>query len=447
VFRSILIANRGEIALRVIRTARRLGITAIAVYSDADEHALHVRDADIAVRIGPAPAAASYLDAEAILAAARASGAEAVHPGYGFLSENSEFARRVIAAGIAWIGPDPDTIDAMGDKIAARNLMADAGVPIARGTREPVASVEDALIAAGTVGYPLMVKAAAGGGGIGMSAVADADELNTAFGTAQARAQRFFGDSAILLEQLVSPARHIEVQVLGLADGTVVALGERECSVQRRHQKIIEETPSPALTDQQRAEVSAAAVRAAEAVQYRGAGTVEFLFSPSEGTFVFLEMNTRLQVEHPITELVFGIDLVEAQLRVAAGEEPAFDPSTLRANGHAIELRLYAEDPDTFRPSPGTIARWEFPPGDGIRIDAGYGAGDVVSPYYDPMIAKLCVWGADRNQALDRARSLVANATVDGIVTNIPLLRRVLDHHEFATGAYDTRVIDRMNHG
>ena len=446
-FTSLLIANRGEIAVRIIRTARRLGIRTILVHSDADATSRATQEADVAVRIGPPPASSSYLDIEAILAAARDHGAEAIHPGYGFLSENATFARRVLESGIAWVGPAPETMEAMASKIAARNLMETAGVPVARGTREPLSTLDEALAAADGVGYPLMVKASAGGGGIGMSAVADAGELAAAFEAARTRAERFFGDPAILLEQLISPARHIEVQILGLADGTVLALGERECSVQRRHQKVVEETPSPALSPAQRDRILDAAVRAGEAVDYRGAGTVEFLLSPASGEFVFLEMNTRLQVEHPVTELVFGVDLVEAQLRVAAGDAPVPGLTEARSHGHAIEMRLYAEDPVTFMPAPGTIDRWDLPSGDGIRIDSGYGAGDTVSPYYDPMLAKLCVWGENRAAALERATALIAGSRVAGVTTNLPLLSRVLETADFVSGDYDTGLIGRMTRG
>ncbi len=444
-FETVLVANRGEIAVRVIRTCQRLGIKAVAVYSEADAGALHVRLADEAVLLGPAPAAESYLGADRVLEAAKVTGAEAVHPGYGFLAENASFARAVAGAGLAWIGPPPEAIEAMGDKVAARETMAAAGVPVAPGTG-PLPSADAAVRAAAGIGYPVMVKAAAGGGGIGMAAVADEAGLRDAFETARTRAERFFGSPAVFLERYVTRARHVEVQVLGLADGRVLALGERDCSVQRRHQKVAEETPSPGVGPELRARMLAAAVRAAEAVDYRGAGTVECLVSPdTAGEFFFLEMNTRLQVEHPVTELVTGIDLVEEQLRVAAGEPPAFGPGGPPApTGHAIELRVYAEDPKRFLPGPGTITRWEEPAGDGVRVDAGYAAGDTVTPYYDPLMAKLCVWAPDRAGALDRARTAVAGFTVEGPKCNLPFFAELLASPEFVSGRYDTGLVSRM---
>jgi len=444
-FDSVLVANRGEIAVRVIRTVQRLGLRAVAVYSEADADALHVRMADHAVPIGPAPAAQSYLVIDGLLAAARDCGAQAVHPGYGFLAENADFARAVISAGLTWIGPAPESIQAMGDKIAARNAMSDAGVPVAPGTREAVTDVEDALAHAHQIGYPLMVKAAAGGGGIGMAVVEDESGLREAFETARNRAERFFGSPAILLERFVPAARHVEVQILGLADGRMVALGERDCSVQRRHQKVAEETPSPGVDEALRAAMLAAAVRAGEAVSYSGAGTVEFLVDTGRpGHFYFLEMNTRLQVEHPVTELVTGLDLVEEQLRIAAGAEPSFGASVPAPAGHALEFRVYAEDPRRFLPSPGTIRRWEIPDGEGVRVDAGYAAGDTVTPYYDPLMAKLCVWGEDRAAALDRAAEAVAAFVIEGPKNNLPFFGELLADEGFASGDYDTGLISRM---
>src|SRR5215468_1269086 len=343
---SVLVANRGEIARRVIKTARRMGIRAVAVYSDADADLPYVREADEAVHIGPSQPARSYLDAAALIGAARTTGAAAVHPGYGFLAENADFARQVIAAGLTWVGPSPGAIERMGDKIQARNLMEEAGVPVSPGSREPVTDLTSAIKEAERIGYPVMVKAAAGGGGIGMGAAADEAGLRSAFETARSRAERFFGSPAILLERFTERARHVEVQILGLADGRVLALGERDCSVQRRHQKVAEETPSPGVSAGLRVRMLAAAVQAGEAVGYRGAGTVECLVDADAGTFVFLEMNTRLQVEHPVTELVTGIDLDEQQFRIAAGEPPSFDADTpVVPAGHAIEMRVYAEDP------------------------------------------------------------------------------------------------------
>ncbi len=444
---SVLVANRGEIARRVIRTARRTGIKAVAVYSDADADLPYVREADQAVHIGPSPnpqPARSYLDAAAIIDAARQTGVAAVHPGYGFLAENADFARQVIAAGLTWVGPDPDAIEQMGDKIRARNLMERAGVPVSPGSREPVCDVAAAAAEADRIGYPVMVKAAAGGGGIGMGMAADEAGLRSAFETARSRAERFFGSPEILIERFVERARHVEVQILGLADGRVLALGERDCSVQRRHQKVAEETPSPGVSAGLRERMLAAAVRAGQAVAYRGAGTVECLVDADAGTFVFLEMNTRLQVEHPVTELVTGVDLVEQQFLIAAGEPPSFDPATLRPSGHALELRIYAEDPVRFLPGPGTITEWAEPAGDGVRVDAGYAAGNTVTPFYDPLLAKLCVHGADREQALDRARDAVAAFRIAGPKTNLPFHADLLASPEFSTGDYDTSLVSKL---
>jgi len=441
---SVLVANRGEIARRVLRTARRLGIRAVAVYSDADADLPYVHEADQAIHIGPAQPARSYLDATALIEAARTSNAAAVHPGYGFLAENADFARQVIAAGLTWVGPDPEAIEQMGDKIRARNLMERAGVPVSPGTREPVTDVNGAVTEAERIGYPVMVKAAGGGGGIGMGAAADEAGLRAAFETARSRAERFFGSPAILLERYVGRARHVEVQILGLADGRVLALGERDCSVQRRHQKVAEETPSPGVSAALRERMLVAAVQAGEAVRYRGAGTVECLVDAEEGSFVFLEMNTRLQVEHPVTELVTGIDLVEQQFRIAAGEPPSFDPAAIRPAGHAIELRIYAEDPVRFLPGPGTITEWAEPAGDGVRVDAGYQAGNTVTPFYDPLLAKLCTHGADRAHALARMREAVAAFRIAGPKTNLAFHADLLASQEFVSGDYDTSLVSKL---
>jgi acetyl-CoA carboxylase, biotin carboxylase subunit len=446
---SVLVANRGEIALRVIRTARRMGIRTIAVYSEADAALPFVAAADSSVLIGPPPPARSYLDAAAVLAAAAQTGAQAIHPGYGFLAENAAFAASVIDAGLTWVGPPPAAIEQMGDKINARNLMESAGVPVSAGSRIPVPDVPAALAEARRIGYPVMIKAAAGGGGIGMTAAADPAQLEAGFDTARSRAERFFGSPAILLERFLAGARHVEVQILGLADGRVVALGERDCSVQRRHQKVAEETPSPGVRPDLRAAMLAAAVRAGETVGYRGAGTVEFLVDEGAQEFVFLEMNTRLQVEHPITELVTGLDLVEQQFRIADGETGTLAAlpgpgQAVPVSGHAIELRVYAEDPKRFLPSPGTITEWREPEGPGVRVDAGYTTGNTVTPFYDPLLAKLCVHGADRAQALDRARAAVADFSITGLKTNLPFHAELLASAEFSSGAYDTSVIDRL---
>ena len=441
---SVLVANRGEIARRVVRTARRMGIRAVAVYSDADADLPYVPEADEAVHIGPASPAQSYLDAAAILDAARKTGAAAVHPGYGFLAENADFARQVVAAGLIWVGPDPAAIEQMGDKIRARNLMERAGVPVSPGSREPVSDVTAALAEADRVGYPVMVKAAAGGGGIGMGVAQDQAGLRAAFETARSRAERFFGSPEILIERYVARAHHVEVQILGLADGRVLALGERDCSVQRRHQKVAEESPAPGVSAELRQRMLAAAVQAGQAVGYRGAGTVECLVDADTGSFVFLEMNTRLQVEHPVTELVTGIDLVEQQFLIAAGEPPSFDTAAVRPSGHALELRVYAEDPVRFLPRPGKITEWEEPTGEGVRVDAGYQAGNTVTPFYDPLLAKLCIHGADRDQALARARQAVADFRIAGPKTNLPFHADLLASTEFTSGSYDTSLVSKL---
>ena len=443
-FESVLVANRGEIARRVIATARRMGIRTVAVYSEADAELPYVRDADQAVPIGPPPPARSYLDTGAILAAARKTGARAIHPGYGFLSENPDFARLVTAEGLIWVGPPPSAIEQMGDKINARNLMEQAGVPVAAGTRVPVTDADEAAAQARRIGYPVMVKAAAGGGGIGMSAAAGEGELRAAFDTARSRAERFFGSPAILLERYIARARHVEIQIFGLNDSRILTLGERDCSVQRRHQKVAEETPSPGVGAALRERMLQAAVRAGEAVGYRGAGTVECLVDAEADDFVFLEMNTRLQVEHPVTEMVTGIDLVEQQFLVAAGEKVSFDPEFVRYGGHACEFRVYAEDPRRFLPSPGTITEWAEPSGEGIRVDAGYQAGNQVTPFYDPLLAKLCVHGATRDEALSRARDAIASFRISGLKTNLPFHAELLDSREFASGSYDTSLVARL---
>ncbi|MHB1432408.1 MAG: acetyl-CoA carboxylase biotin carboxylase subunit [Streptosporangiaceae bacterium] len=438
---SVLIANRGEIASRIARTARRLGVRIVAVYSEADEGMPYLAECDEAVLIGPAPPAMSYLNAAAILAAAARTGAASVHPGYGFLAESAEFARQVIDAGLTWIGPPPDAIEQMGDKINARNLMARSGIPVADGSGEPVPDAGAAVAVAARIGYPVMVKAAAGGGGIGMRVAWNDDQLRAGYETARSRAERFFGNPAILLERYIAAARHVEVQILGLADGRVIALGERDCSTQRRHQKLAEETPSPGVGPGLRERMLAAAILAGEAVGYRGAGTVECLLDTATGEFVFLEMNTRLQVEHPVTEMVTGIDLVEQQLLIADGAAVSFDPDAVTSSGHAIELRICAEDPVRFLPSPGAITRWVAPEGDGVRVDAGYAAGTTVTPHYDPLLAKLVVHGASRAEALDRARAAVAAFEIAGPKTNLPFHADLLNSAEFSSGDYDTSVV------
>ncbi|MFC8299604.1 acetyl/propionyl/methylcrotonyl-CoA carboxylase subunit alpha [Micromonospora orduensis] len=441
---SLLVANRGEIARRIIRTARRLGIRAIAVYSEADADLPFVAEADEAVLIGPPNPALSYRNAEAILAAAKSTGAQAIHPGYGFLSENAEFARTVESSGLIWVGPGADAITAMGDKINARNLMAAAGVPVAPGTTDPAADLDAAVTAAGEIGYPVMVKAAAGGGGMGMGVAVDEAALRTEYDKVRAFAERMFGDGSVLIERYFPRVRHVEVQILGLADGRVVALGERECSVQRRNQKLVEESPSPAVSPELRARFLAAAVRAGEAVGYRNAGTVECLLDPSTNEFFFLEMNTRLQVEHPVTEYVYGIDLVEEQLRVASGLAPTFDPDALTPRGHAIEMRINAEDPKRFLPGPGVVKTWVEPTGEGVRVDSGYTEGNTVTPFYDSLLAKLIVSGATRDEVLERAKAAVAAFRIEGPKNNVPFFAELLENEEFRSGAYDTGIVSRM---
>ncbi|MBB5110769.1 acetyl-CoA carboxylase biotin carboxylase subunit [Micromonospora echinospora] len=451
---SLLVANRGEIARRIIRTGRRLGIRTIAVHSEADGALPFVTEADEAVCVGPANPAQSYRNADAILDAARSTGAQAIHPGYGFLSENADFARTVEGSGLIWVGPGADAITAMGDKINARNLMAAAGVPVAPGTTEPAADLDAAVAAAAEIGYPVMVKAAAGGGGMGMGVAADEAALRTEYDKVRAFAERMFGDGSVLIERYFPRVRHVEVQILGLADGRVVALGERECSVQRRNQKLVEESPSPAVSPELRERFLAAAVRAGEAVGYRNAGTVECLLvprqrdlkdgSPLSDEFFFLEMNTRLQVEHPVTEYVYGVDLVEEQLRVAAGLAPTFDPDALTPRGHAIELRINAEDPKRFLPGPGAISTWNEPSGAGVRVDSGYVAGNTVTPFYDSLMAKLIVSGDTREEAVERARAAVAQFEIAGPKCNLPFFAELLENPEFLSGDYDTGIVSRM---
>ena len=445
-FGSVLIANRGEIACRVIETLRRLGIRSIAVYSDADAGARHVGMADVALRIGPAAAAESYLSIPAILDAARVSGAEAIHPGYGFLSENPDFARACVAAGFVFIGPQPEAIEVMGDKIRAKAHVAARGVAVIPGAGEAGMSDDELLAAAADVGYPLLIKPSAGGGGKGMTVVERHDDLAAALLGARRVALAAFGDDTLLLERYVSRPRHIEVQILGDAAGTIIHLGERECSLQRRHQKVIEEAPSPLLTAAQRERMGEAACAVAASVDYRGAGTVEFLLSdPAPDEFFFMEMNTRLQVEHPVTELVTGIDLVEQQLRIAAGEPLQLAQSEVVLTGHAIEARLYAEDASRdFLPSAGTVLALETPAGAGVRVDSSLFEGLVVTSDYDPMLAKVVGFGADRDDALLRLDAALADTLVLGVRTNRQFLRGLLADPDVRAGRLDTGLIERF---
>ena len=443
-FETVLIANRGEIARRVMRTARRLGLRCVAVYSEADRGAAHVAEADAAYCIGPAPAAESYLRGEAILEAAKAAGAEAIHPGYGFLSENAAFAEACARAGIVFIGPPPAAIRAMGSKSEAKALMERAGVPLVPGYHGAEQTADHLVAEAHKVGYPLMIKASAGGGGKGMRIVERQEDFLEALQSARREATAAFGDEHVLLERYLAAPRHIELQVFRDDHGNAVHLFERDCSSQRRHQKVIEEAPAPGLDATLRDAMAAAALRAAEAIDYRGAGTVEFLVDG--GRFYFMEMNTRLQVEHPVTELVTGFDLVEWQLRVAAGEALPQRQEAIAASGHAIEARLYAEDPAAgFLPSTGRLLHLAFPEGsEGVRVDSGVRAGDSVSVHYDPMIAKVIAWGVDRATALARLQRALARTEVAGVVTNVGFLQAVLAHTRFAAGAVDTAFIDRQ---
>ena len=445
-FRKVLIANRGEVTVRIIRACRELGVKAVAVYSEADAESLHVRVADEAVCVGPAASSQSYLNIDAIIAAANSVNAEAIHPGYGFLAENADFARAVTSAGLIFIGPSSEAMELMGSKTSARRVAVESGVPIVPGTVEALVSFEEARKTAEEFGYPVMLKAAAGGGGKGMRLVSAGDELLSAFETAQTEAAAAFADSALYLEKAVERPRHIEIQIFADTQGHVVHLGERECSIQRRHQKVIEECPSPINDPDLRRRMGEAAVKIGQAVKYTGAGTVEFLLSDATREFYFLEMNTRLQVEHPVTELVTGIDLVREQFRVAAGEPLSFTQDEVRWVGHAIECRIYAEDPaNNFFPSPGKIAYLREPAGPGIRVDSGVANFSEVSIHYDPMIAKLAVWGRTRDEAIERLRRALDEYQVVGITTTLPFFREVADDEEFVAGKLDTGFIARFN--
>lgn len=434
-------ANRGEIAVRIIRGCHARGLQAVAVYSEADSEALHVRLADQAVCVGPPASSESYLRSEHLLEVAHQTGCDAVHPGYGFLSENAGFAQAVLDAGLVWIGPPPAAIAGMGSKTAARQTMDAAGVPVVPGTLEPLSDAAEALRVAEQIGYPVMLKAAAGGGGKGMRRVDSSDELAMALEAAQSEAQKSFGDASVYIEKLVVGPRHVEIQVLGDGHGTVLHLFERDCSIQRRHQKVVEEAPSPALQAKTRQEMAEAAVRAAQAVNYVGAGTCEFLLG-ADGAFYFLEMNTRLQVEHPVTEMITGVDLVQAQLRIAAGEPLWFSQDDLEIRGHAIECRIYAEDVRAnFRPAPGPLHGYREPNGPWVRVDSGVVEGMEVPIHYDPMIAKLVVWGVDRQQAIDRARRALAQYRVVGVQTSIPFFMALFEDPDFQSGSYDTGFI------
>ncbi|HKZ77556.1 MAG TPA: acetyl-CoA carboxylase biotin carboxylase subunit [Pyrinomonadaceae bacterium] len=445
-FRKILIANRGEIAVRVMRACREMGISPVAVYSEADARALHVQYADEAVCIGPAPSIESYLNITNILKAARKTRSEAIHPGYGFLAENADFARAITTAGLTFIGPPAEAIEIMGSKTSARRAATEAGVPVVPGTIEPLSNYEEACSLAAGLGYPVMLKAAAGGGGKGMRLVHSEEEIQSAFQNAQSEAAAAFGDSAVYLEKVIERPRHIEIQIFADQHGNVVHLGERECSIQRRHQKVVEECPSPIGDEHLRQAMGEAAVNISRSVNYVGAGTVEFLVPDATRDFYFLEMNTRLQVEHPVTELVTGYDLVREQISVAAGAPLSFTQAEVRWRGHAIECRVYAEDPaNNFFPSPGTITHIRPPSGPGIRDDSGIRTGSEVTIHYDPLISKLAAWGRNRNEAIDRLRRALDEYEVVGIKTTLPLFREIVRSEEFIAGKLDTGFISRFN--
>jgi len=439
---TVLIANRGEIAVRVIRTCRELGIRSVAVYSEADETALHVRMADEAHSIGPAPSSESYLVTEKIIEVAKRSRADAIHPGYGFLSENATFAQACADRGIIFIGPPPAAIQAMGDKTAARALMEKAGVPMAPGTIDAISDPDEAARTAAQIGFPVLIKAAAGGGGKGMRIVRSAADFADALKTASSEATSAFGDGRVFIEKYIEEPRHIEFQIMADAHGNVVHLFERECSIQRRHQKVVEEAPSCILTPDVREAMGQAAIRAAGSCGYVGAGTVEFLLD-KDMQFYFMEMNTRLQVEHPVTEYITGLDLVEEQIRVAEGHPLSYSQDAVAINGHSIECRIYAEDPSSgFMPGPGTLLAHDPPSGPGVRVDSGVEEGAEISLYYDPMISKLTTWGSSREQAIARMIRALDEYGVAGVPTTIGFCRFVMQHEAFTSGAFSTHFVD-----
>jgi acetyl-CoA carboxylase biotin carboxylase subunit len=443
VFKKILIANRGEVALRIIFACRELGIKTVAVYSEADENSLHVRFADEDVRIGPARSADSYLNVPAVISAAEITGADAIHPGYGFLSESAYLAEVCEACHIKFIGPDPQVIRLMGDKARARRVMKKAGVPVLPGSDGPIESEDKALKLAKEIGYPVIVKATAGGGGRGMRVVRAPGELSHAVKTAQREAEAAFGVRDVYIEKYVESPRHIEFQILGDHHGSVVHLGERECSIQRRHQKLLEESPSPGLSEKMRRKMGSIVIDAAKAVQYTNAGTFEFLMDP-EGRFYFMEANTRLQVEHPVTEMVTGLDIVKDQIRIAAGEKLGYKQSDVTFTGHSIECRINAEDPETFVPSPGVIHVFSVPGGPGVRLETFAHSECTISPYYDSMIAKIIVHGRDRAEAIARMKRTLEMTVIEGIKTSIPLHLRILNDPDFVAGKLSTAFMDRF---
>jgi acetyl-CoA carboxylase biotin carboxylase subunit len=443
-FRKVLIANRGEIALRVIRACRELDIATVAVFSEADRDSLHVRLADESVCIGPPQPAQSYLHVPRIISAAEVTGADAIHPGYGFLSENAHFAEVCASCGFTFIGPTPEMIRRMGDKAEARRTMREAGLPLVPGSPGTIADPDEALGIAGDIGYPVIIKATAGGGGRGMRVAWDEKQLRAGFGIAQAEAGAAFGNQSVYVEKYIAKPRHIEFQLFGDQHGSLIHLGERECSVQRNHQKLIEEAPSPFLNAEQRRTVGAIAVRGAQSIGYLGAGTMEFLFD-TDGSFYFMEMNTRIQVEHPVTEEVTGLDLVKEQIRVAAGEELSVTQDEVEWSGHSIECRINAEDFENgFRPSPGKITYWYKPGGPGVRVDSHVFGGYTVPPFYDSMIGKLITNGKDRREALRRMQIALDEIIVEGVRTTIPFHRLALAHPRFQAGDLDTRFVEHL---
>ncbi len=442
-FKKVLVANRGEIAVRIIRACREVGIETVAVFSEADRQALHVRYADEAYLLGPAPSRESYLRGDKIIEIARKSGADAIHPGYGFLAEREDFAEACAEAGLAFIGPKPSSIAAMGDKMTARETVRKAGVPVVPGTEDVGNMTDDELLyVAPKIGFPLLIKATAGGGGKGMREVISLDEMPGLLGSARREAESAFGDGNVYLEKLVEGARHIEIQILADGHGNVIHLNERECSIQRRHQKLVEEAPSPFLDDEMRQKMGAVAVKSAQAVDYVNAGTIEFLVDKDKN-FYFLEMNTRLQVEHPVTEMVTGVDIVKEQIRIARGRPLQYKQEDIKINGAAIECRVNAEDPyNNFMPSTGKITHSLIPTGPGVRVDTGVFPGFEISPYYDPLISKLIVWGETRAQAILRMRRALEEYRIVGVRTNIPFHQTLMDSHRFMGGQYDTRFVE-----
>jgi len=446
--KKILIANRGEIALRVMRTAHKMGLKTVAIYSEADRNAPHVLYAGEAVCMGPPPSSQSYLLAEKIIETAKKLGADGIHPGYGFLSENAAFAQAVTAAGITFIGPSPASIEMMGNKLAAKEAVAKFDIPMVPGTNGAISDTAEARKLARNIGFPVLIKAAAGGGGKGMRIVENEEELAGQMERAISEAKSAFGDGSVFIEKYITSPRHIEIQVLADAHGNVVHLFERECSVQRRHQKVVEEAPSTILTPELRNAMGSAAVKVAQACNYTGAGTVEFLVDEKRN-FYFLEMNTRLQVEHPVTEMITGIDLVEQQIKIARGEKLSFTQDQLAINGHAVELRVYAEDPlNDFLPGTGHLTTYRHPVGEGIRVDDGFRQGMDIPIYYDPMLAKLVAWGSDRNVAISRLLGAIENYRIEGVATTLPFGRFVLGHPAFLSGQFDTHFVNKyFNNG